>query len=513
MDSDTERRSVQELVDSARALRTLVQSDPHRPIFHFVAPEGHTFPFDPNGAIYWKGKYHLGFTHQKHVTGKKRHEWGHVVSTDLLHWTRYPDMLTAEVDNVDSSIYSGGAFVSKDGVPHLIYFDPAPAANLMAYATDDDLKVWKKFSGNPVLKNSDPPNEAFTVNDPDAWYDEKSGWYYQISGGMKPGLFKSSDMQKWQYLGNVVSGDNAMRHSFEDLCCPDFFSLGDKSMLLFISHTLGAQYYIGTFAHDKFLPEQHGRMNWPGGSFFAIEHLRDAKGRNIIWGWVTQHNKPSHLQDFGWSGIMSLPRVVSLDESGVLQINPAEEIKTIRLQELREEDFALQPNEEKTLRANGKSLELQVEIAGSRRSAYGIKVFVSPDDREQTVIRYEPQREELVIGFERSSLGGPQSVPALMFGNEKIPGFSPDIEEFRLPELARVSEQRAPLKLKEGEPLKFDIFLDRCVIEVFANGRQAMTQVVYPEQVDSMQIRVFSGDEAVTVRNTRSWRLSETNAY
>src|SRR5690349_14920092 len=23
-------------------------------------PEGHAMPFDPNGAFYWKGKYHLG---------------------------------------------------------------------------------------------------------------------------------------------------------------------------------------------------------------------------------------------------------------------------------------------------------------------------------------------------------------------------------------------------------------------------------------------------------------------
>ena len=54
-------KKIEEGIESTRALRALMQSDPHRPIYHFVAPEGHTNPFDPNGGIYWKGKYHFGF--------------------------------------------------------------------------------------------------------------------------------------------------------------------------------------------------------------------------------------------------------------------------------------------------------------------------------------------------------------------------------------------------------------------------------------------------------------------
>lgn len=51
-------------------------------------------------------------------------------------------------------------------------------------------------------------------------------------------------------------------------------------MLLFISHNLGTQYYIGTFGKGKYIVEQHGRMNWPGGTFFAPEQLVDDSGRN-----------------------------------------------------------------------------------------------------------------------------------------------------------------------------------------------------------------------------------------
>ena len=39
-------------------------------------------PFDPNGAIFWKGRYHLFYIFQD----ARGHNWGHVSSTDLFHW-------------------------------------------------------------------------------------------------------------------------------------------------------------------------------------------------------------------------------------------------------------------------------------------------------------------------------------------------------------------------------------------------------------------------------------------
>jgi hypothetical protein len=38
-----------------------------------------------------------------------------------------------------------------------------------------------------------------------------------------------------------------------------------------------------------------------------------------------------------------------------------------------------QANEEATLRANGRSIELKIEIASGSRSPFGIRVFASPD--------------------------------------------------------------------------------------------------------------------------------------
>ena len=67
--------------------------------------------------------------------------------------------------------------------------------------------------------------------------------------------------------------------------CPDFFPLGDRHMLLFISHNLGCQYYIGRYKDDHFYPDTHGRMTWADNSFFAPESLLDERGRRIMWAW------------------------------------------------------------------------------------------------------------------------------------------------------------------------------------------------------------------------------------
>ena len=498
-------KDIQQMINDSRMLRSLMQSDPHRPIYHFVAPEGHAMPFDPNGAIYWKGKYHLGYIYQKLRNGKYEHVWGHAVSTDLFHWTLWPDMLNIKDGDLEEGIFSGGTFLSKDGVPHIMYHGQGASANMVAYSTDPDLRVWKKFEGNPVLKtpSSDDPfgnSGKYTAWDPEGWYDKKAAYYYQISGGKTPALFKSKDMYKWQYLGKLLDSSKSMLYASEDVSCPDFFSIGNKSMLLFISHNIGTQYYIGNFANDKFTPEQHGRMNWPGGTFFAPEQLVDNKGRNIIWGW-TLERKPEGLPDYGWSGIMSLPRVLSL-QNNVLQINPPEEIKALRLNEVQENTLTLAPNTEQLLKAKGKSIELKIELIGGPKSAYGVKVFCSPDGKEETAIIYDPVKKELVINFINSSVKKPVTMPANAIFGPQMDG---------LPE--KVSEQRAPFALAPGEPLQLDIFLDRSIIEVFANGRQCVTQVVYPELETSTGVKVFSGAEKVLVKKAQSWTIAETNAY
>jgi sucrose-6-phosphate hydrolase SacC (GH32 family) len=78
---------------------------------------------------------------------------------------------------------------------------------------------------------------------------------------------------------------------------------------------------------------------------------------------------------------------------------------------------------------------------------------------------------------------------------------------------AKVSEQRVPFELKKGETLQLNIFIDKAIIEVFTNGRQCITQVVYPEMENSNEVKIFSGDEQIKVKSVEVWKMATTNPY
>jgi hypothetical protein len=45
-------------IAAAAEVARIRAEDPHAPHYHFIEPDP-AFPFDPNGTIYWKGRYHL----------------------------------------------------------------------------------------------------------------------------------------------------------------------------------------------------------------------------------------------------------------------------------------------------------------------------------------------------------------------------------------------------------------------------------------------------------------------
>ena len=53
-------------------------------------------------------------------------------------------------------------------------------------------------------------------------------------------------------VGDFMAYDMSDVEPHEDISCPDFFKLGDKWVLLLISHSRGARYYIGDWVNNKF---------------------------------------------------------------------------------------------------------------------------------------------------------------------------------------------------------------------------------------------------------------------
>ena len=85
-------------------------------------------------------------------------------------------------------------------------------------------------------------------------------------------------LAKWDLLGPLMSREMSDVFPNEDISCPDLFKLGDKHILLCISHIRGARYYVGHFANHQFHPEAHHRMTGPAAPALRLRPCSMGKG-------------------------------------------------------------------------------------------------------------------------------------------------------------------------------------------------------------------------------------------
>lgn len=472
--------------EAARRIRRAQLNDPIRPVWHLTIAEGTGYPFDPNGAIFKDGLYHVWYLYQ----AEAGHHWQHLSSIDLFHWRWYSNDLQHHPGDPDNGIFSGNAFLAKDGNVVIAYHGLGTDGNCVAYSSDPELNVWSKPKANPVAKPG---------WDPHMWLEGDR--YLQISGGTpvssgkpNPPVLYAGDSydQPMKKLGEFMTHDLPGVDVFEDVSCPDFFKLGDKWVLLCISHSRGARYYIGTWDGKQFRPQSHHRMNWPGGTMFAPETLLDDQGRRILWAWVLDRKTGVS------SGTMSMPRVLTLAADKLsLNIEPPKEVELLRYNPVVEKPITVAAGQTVTLgNVSGNILELEVTIDPGKAKRFGVKVFCSKDGREQTPVVIDREKNILQVDMRKSSLNGPQYVEYAMAFASPDPKNNPVIET-----------QDAPFTVKSGEKVHLRIFLDKSMLEVFANGRQCLTQVIYPTLKDAVDIQVFSEDAPIKVEQVKAWKL------
>lgn len=479
-------------VSPARRLRDRLLADPQRPRYHFVTPEGYCMPFDPNGAIFWQGQYHLGYIFQD----ERGHCWGHASSADLLHWRQHPPMLVPNPGDVDRGIFSGNAFVDRAGRAVALYHGVG-AGNCIATSTDADLATWHKLPSNPIVpipKPGEPGHGVYESWDPHGWFENDT--YYAVFGGHKPTIFRGKELDQWEYVGPVLDHDLPGVDADEDISCPDLFRLGDKHILLCISHRRGCRYYLGHFDGTQFHAESHHRMNWPGGTCFAPETLLDGQGRRIFWAWVLDRRPPDVAQASGWSGVMTLPRVLGLDETGTMTIQPPEELAALRYAGQERLDFVLDTDLLPCPEMTGDCLELALTANMQTAQRISLEVRRSPNGEETTVITYDAARGVLAVDVSRSSLD-----PRIVYQTFCMRADNDN---------PRVTVQEAPFRLREGEPLRLRVFLDASILEVFANDRQCVTQRIYPTRADSLGVALRTTGGTARVVSLESWKLRPT---
>lgn len=92
-----------------------VRHSRYRQRYHFMPQCG--WLNDPNGLIYFKGKYHFFYQYNPYSGFWDRMFWGHAVSEDLLHWDYLPVALAPSEeydDHPKGGCFSGSAIVIGD---------------------------------------------------------------------------------------------------------------------------------------------------------------------------------------------------------------------------------------------------------------------------------------------------------------------------------------------------------------------------------------------------------------
>ncbi len=69
-----------------------------------------------------------------------------------------------------------------------------------------------------------------------------------------------------------------------------------------------------------------------------------------------------------------------------------------------------------------------------------------------------------------------------------------------------VAGTKAPFELLPDEALRLHVFLDRSVLEVYANGRTCVTRVIHPE-ADDLGVEAFAREGKTTLKRLDSWTI------
>ena len=134
----------------------------------------------------------------------------------------------------------------------------------------------------------------------------------------------------------------------------------------------------------------------------------------------------------------------------------------------------------------GKAVEVEAVIEPGDAREVGLYVLRSSDGAERTRISLYPQDHRR---FDTSSMQIDISEGSV----------NPDVFA-RTPEIG-------PIKLAQGEPLRLRIFVDRSIVEVFANDRQCLTLRTYPEREDSIGVSVFARGNSARLASFDIWQM------
>jgi beta-fructofuranosidase len=470
-------------------LRVAVAGEPHRPLYHFVAPAN--WMNDPNGAFLWKGKYHLFYQYNPNGPFWGTIHWGHAVSEDLVHWEDQPIALAPSKNSPDADGCWSGCIVNDHGVPTAFYTGLEPQRVCVATG-DDDLISWTKkeppaiakppiqLTGFPSITGHPSPD----FRDPFVW-SESDRWLMLIGTGLREQggtalLYESKELSHWHYLGPVTTASIGANSNMWE--CPVLLRFGDRSVLLVCPHPEAKHVYwvAGQWRAGNLSELRRGKLDL-GTYVYAAQTLYDSvRDRYLVWTWIKEGRTVQAQRSAGWSGLLSLPRECALDSDGNLVMSVPAELASLRGECRHFANKRFIASSENPLQGfGGDCLEIEAILACAEPAICSLTLRASPDHEERTTISYDSLKQTLTVDCTRSSLDSTVDHPITT-------GFlAPD---------------------KHGR-VYFRAFLDRSVLEVFLGERQCITQRLYPTRNGCQELSFKVARGTALVDRMSVWKL------
>ncbi len=384
-----------------------VKNGKMRQRYHFMGETG--WINDPNGLIYYKGKYHFFFQFNPYYGHWDYMHWGHAVSEDMLHWEYLPVALAPSEsydDHMRGGCFSGSA-IEHDDKLFLMFTgvtnDGKGFEQVQCIAYSEDGIHFEKYAGNPVLTPPDGvPSHQF--RDPKVWKHKDT--YYMVCGASRAGkaqalLYRSEDMLHWTFFNVLAESRGEWGYMWE---CPDFYP-----MYVLVVSPMGAGertvvYMVGDFDYEtgKFSYQLSGEIDW-GHDYYAPQSFVAPDGRRLITAWANCWDWMPFWKDWGpsykegWCGSFNIVREVQKTEDGTLRFLPIKELESIRTDEKRLEQLVLGEEETEVKAGDGVSFEIKFRIDLENTDADALLLYLRCGDQRKTVCTFDFRNAELSV--------------------------------------------------------------------------------------------------------------------
>lgn len=443
----------------AQPQRDTYRADRNRPCYHLI-PSG-KWMNEPHGPLFYDGWYHIFYQGNPHAPMWDHLCWGHLKSRDMVHWeSMLPALIPEKEPTAPDGCWSGSSVIGKDGIPR-IYFtagnDRVFPNQAVALALPDD-RMLNGWNSLPHLVQEQDCGWMGEFRDPFVWLEDNT--YFMLvgtgdehNGGGNAVLYSSDDGLSWQNHGFLLDYDflqnTEVGHVWE---LPVLLPLKDESgtvcchILLLCAAQIENEivetyYFLGHWDAEKRTFTKHHEkarlLDLGKGIFTGPSGFVTPDGRSVVF-TIAQGRRPFMDEiHAGWAHNGGLPVELSI-RKGELSIQPIRELQTLRGAEIPvscSEDLARHP---------GDALCLEYTAEG---------------DEAAVILHFGEKQREIFYHRNTRHLGVRDETGA---------------------EIGRWRCHEDDVDIG-GEDISFTCYLDRSMLEVYLNGRKAVSLRNYTE--------------------------------